>query len=240
MPHPAPLRLSVVYDNKAYDEKLKADWGFACLVEGLEKTILFDCGADGRILLANMEKLGIPPARLDVVVLSHKHRDHFGGLGALLSTHSKIEVWLPHAFGPLYRIRLRAKGAQVIDVEASRKICEDAYTTGVIEGWMNEQSLVLETERGLVLVTGCAHPGIIRIIDRVRDQFKKDLFLALGGFHLGRHQPEEIREIIRKFRFENIRQVGPAHCSGDEARALFREAYREDFLDIGVGKTIDL
>jgi len=234
------LRLSVVYDNHPDDKKLKADWGFSCFVEGPEKSILFDTGADGQTLLSNLEKMGIPPARVDVVVLSHIHRDHTGGLKALLSLNPEIEVWLPHFFPMDFKDSIKAGGASVVEVDASRKICEGAHTSGVIEGWIKEQSLVLDTESGLVLMTGCAHPRIVHIIDRVRDIFKKDIFMALGGLHLAGFEKAEIREIIRKFRSAGIRKVGPAHCSGDEARKLFQEEYQADFITIGVGAKIEI
>jgi len=233
------LRLSIVYDNHPYDKRLKTDWGFSCFVEGLEKSILFDTGADGQILLANLEKLGIQPAGIDLVVLSHAHRDHTGGLEDLLSLNPKIEVWLPHFFTSDYKNMIWAKGARVVEVETSRKICEGAHTSGAIEGWIKEQSLVLDTEKGLVLMTGCAHPRIVHIIDRVIEIFKKDIFMALGGIHLAGFEKKEIREIIRKFRDSGIKKVGLAHCSGDEARTLFQEEYEDHFIDIGVGKKVE-
>jgi 7,8-dihydropterin-6-yl-methyl-4-(beta-D-ribofuranosyl)aminobenzene 5'-phosphate synthase len=232
--------MSVVYDNNPYDRGLKTDWGYSCFVEGLEKSILFDTGAEGQILLANLEKLGIQPASIDVVVLSHAHRDHTGGLKGLLFLNPKIEVWLPHFFALDFKDSIKARGAGVVEVEASGKICEGAQTSGVIEGWIKEQSLVLDTERGLVLMTGCAHPRIVRIIDRVRDVFKKNIFMALGGFHLAGFEKAEIREIIRKFRSSEIQKVGLAHCSGDEARTLFQEEYQDDFIKVGVGTKIEI
>jgi 7,8-dihydropterin-6-yl-methyl-4-(beta-D-ribofuranosyl)aminobenzene 5'-phosphate synthase len=232
------IQLTVVYDNNPCDQKLKTDWGFSCFVEGLEKSVLFDTGANGQILLSNMEKLGIRPEDIDVAVLSHAHRDHTGGLEDLLTRNSKIEVWLPDFFSSDFKSQARKKGAKVVEVTASRRICEGASTSGVIEGWIKEQSLVLDTRKGLVLVTGCAHPRIVHIIARVKELFQKDIFMALGGFHLAGFDEKYIKEIILSFRESGIRKVGPAHCSGDEARRLFGEEYRDDFIKIGVGKKI--
>jgi 7,8-dihydropterin-6-yl-methyl-4-(beta-D-ribofuranosyl)aminobenzene 5'-phosphate synthase len=240
MGNKSSVQMFVVYDNNPYDEKLKTDWGFACFVEGLEKSVLFDTGANGQILLSNMEKSGIRPEKVDVVVLSHAHQDHTGGLDELLTRNSKIEVWLPHFFTPDFKDGIKKKGAKVVEVETSRKICEGAYTSGVIEGWIKEQSLVLDTEKGLIVMTGCAHPRITNIMARVKELFKKDIFLAMGGFHLAGFNKEEINEIIDKFRDLGVQKVGPGHCSGDEARALFHEEYKDDFLGIGVGKEIKI
>jgi 7,8-dihydropterin-6-yl-methyl-4-(beta-D-ribofuranosyl)aminobenzene 5'-phosphate synthase len=230
--------MSVVYDNNPADQRLEADWGFSCFVEGPGKSILFDTGANGQILLSNMEKLGIHPEKVDVVVLSHAHRDHTGGLEDLLARNSKIEVWLPHFFTPDFKDGVRKKGAKIIEVEASGEICEGAYTSGVIEGWIKEQSLVLDTKKGLILMTGCAHPRITNILARVKELFKKDIFLAMGGFHLAGFDKAEIEGIIGRFRDLGVQKVGPCHCSGDETRALFYEEYKDDFIKIGVGKEI--
>jgi 7,8-dihydropterin-6-yl-methyl-4-(beta-D-ribofuranosyl)aminobenzene 5'-phosphate synthase len=240
MNHQPDLRCIVVYDNNPCDRKLKTDWGFSCLVEGMEKSILFDTGADGRILLSNMEKLGIRPEDINAVVLSHAHRDHTGGLEDLLARNSKIEVWLPDFFSSDFKGQAREKGAEVVEVTASRRICEGASTSGVIEGWIKEQSLVLDTRKGLVLVTGCAHPRIAHIVARVQEIFQKDIFMALGGFHLAGLDEKYIKEIILSFRESGIRKVGPAHCSGDEARRLFGEEYRDEFIEIGAGKRIQI
>lgn len=234
------FQLSVVYDNNPFDMKCQPDWGFACLVEGLEKSLLFDTGADGRILLSNMQKLGIQARDINVVFLSHAHKDHTGGLESLLSRNPALEVWLPQFFASDFKEGIAKRGARIVEVETSQKICEGALTSGVIEGWIKEQSLVLDTEEGLVLVTGCAHPRITHIIERVKELFKKEIFLALGGFHLAGFTRSEIKKIIEKFRDSGVRRAGPCHCSGDEARMLFAEEYKDDFVNIGVGKKIKI
>ena len=240
MSHQPNIQITVVYDNNPCERELKTDWGFSCFAEGLEKSVLFDTGANGQILLSNMAKLGIRPEDIDVVILSHDHRDHTGGLEHLLVLNPKLEVWLPYFFSSEFKDRTRKRGAQVVEVTTSQKICQGASTSGVIEGWIKEQSLVLDTEKGLILVTGCAHPRIANIIARVREIFQKDIFMALGGFHLAGFDEKYIKEIIRSFRDSGIRKVGPAHCSGDEARKLFREEYHDDFIEIGAGKKIPI
>jgi 7,8-dihydropterin-6-yl-methyl-4-(beta-D-ribofuranosyl)aminobenzene 5'-phosphate synthase len=171
---------------------------------------------------------------------SHDHRDHAGGLEDLLVLNPKIEVWLPQFFASDFKDRVRKKGAKVVEVKASQKICEGACTSGVIEGWIKEQSLVLDTENGLILLTGCAHPRITQIILRVKEIFKKDISMALGGFHLAGFEDKAIKEIIHKLQDSGIKKVGPSHCSGDEARNLFYKEYNDNFLDIGVGKKIKI
>jgi len=71
------MKITVIYGNTAFREDLQADWGFAALIEAANTPkILFDTGANGRILLSNMKKLGIAPALIDEVFISHAHFDH--------------------------------------------------------------------------------------------------------------------------------------------------------------------
>ncbi|MEW6374509.1 MAG: MBL fold metallo-hydrolase [Thermodesulfobacteriota bacterium] len=105
-----PLTITVVYDNNPFNPNLRAEWGFSCFIEGLEKSILFDTGAKGQILLVNMEKLGIKPEEIDVIILSHTHRDHTGGLEVLISKKPAIEVWIPGFFPSDFKEDLRKKG----------------------------------------------------------------------------------------------------------------------------------
>lgn len=230
--------MTIVYDNNTLGENFQADWGFSCFIQGLERNILFDTGTEGRILLSNMEKLGIHPEAVELVILSHEHYDHTGGLDALLSKNSKIEVWLPDFFSSNLKNSVKNRGAAVKQVTVFQKICPGAYTTGIVTGWIKEQSLILETEKGLVIITGCAHPRIVRIIDTVKELMKKKIYMVFGGFHLGAYNDKEIREIIGYFRDAGVEKAGPCHCTGDEARRLFAKEYKDDYIEIGVGKEI--
>ena len=62
--------------------------------------------------------------------------------------------------------------------------------------------------------------------------------MVFGGFHLAPLNESEIREIIDYFRASGVKKVGPCHCSGDEARRLFAEEYKDDYIKIGAGKEI--
>ena len=74
------MKVTIIYDNTAFRKDLQSDWGFSALVEGEDiPKILFDTGANGDILLSNMEKLNINPALIDEVFISHAHADHTGG-----------------------------------------------------------------------------------------------------------------------------------------------------------------
>ena len=78
------ITVTIVYDNYPGPQGLTADWGFACVIQGLEKTILFDTGANDKIFLDNFRRLNFDPQQIDLVVISHPHSDHTNGLESFL------------------------------------------------------------------------------------------------------------------------------------------------------------
>jgi len=234
------LSIIVSYDNNPYKERLTTAWGFSCVIKGTEKTILFDTGGDGTILLANMEELGISPKEIDLVVLSHIHGDHVGGLPGFLEKNPEVVGYLPKSFPKAFKDKVKEYGGKIVEVQESLKICQEVYSTGELGTWIKEQSLIIYTKKGLIVITGCAHPGIVKIVDKAKDLVKGDVLLVMGGFHLGGENKGEIENIISSFRKLGVSYVGPCHCSGDAARQLFKGEYGENFINIGVGRVVTM
>ena len=234
------VKLTIIYDNNTAKKTLRADWGFSCLIQGFDKSILFDTGTKAEILSHNMAELGIQPRHIDCVFLSHFHKDHTGGLSALLELNPEIEVWLPEFFPEDFKERILAGGASCVEVAGYQKICDGAFTTGVIEGWIKEQSIVLETICGLIVVTGCAHPRLTNILNKIQDLFGNNVYAVLGGFHLAGFSESEIEEVIKKLKTSGVQKIGPCHCTGENARRLFSDSYKEDFIEVGVGRKVFL
>lgn len=237
---PDSLRIYVVFNNVPYRAGLETSWGFSCLIEERGKSILFDTGGNGNILLSNMQRLGLDARAIDSVVLSHVHGDHIGGLGAILARNPEVTVYMPQSFPASFRQEIVQQGATVETVSEARRLFDNVYSTGEMGRTIKEQALVVDTPRGLVVITGCAHPNVADMAERAKTYLGKNIYLLMGGFHLGGKSDAEIRTIIKRLKSLGVRKVAPSHCTGDRAIQLFREEWKDDFLEGGLGAVIEI
>lgn len=233
------ISMTIIYDNYIFKEGTRSDWGFACFIEGTEKTILFDTGYQAQILLQNIDSLRIDLDSLDLIFISHNHGDHTGGLDSILGRKSGVPVYFGESFPSSFSENISNKGSTPIRVNEPIKICEFVYSTGELQGSVNEQSLIIDTEKGMVIITGCSHPGIINILKRAQDILDKNIYLVFGGFHLLNHSDAQINQIIQEFKELGVEKCGATHCTGERAISLFKEAYGDNYVSMGVGQVIE-
>jgi 7,8-dihydropterin-6-yl-methyl-4-(beta-D-ribofuranosyl)aminobenzene 5'-phosphate synthase len=231
--------ITVVYDNYQVSPGLITGWGFGCVIQTPTRSILFDTGGGSSALLSNMEKLNINPQGIETVVISHIHGDHLGGLGGFLERNGDVKVYVPASFPNSIKEGIQSFGAECPRVGKAMSIVRNAFSTGEMGAWIKEQSLVLDTSEGVIVMTGCAHPGIVNIIRKTKEILPdREISLVMGGFHLGGASDSKLRSIIREFRDLGVQRAGPCHCSGDRCRELFRREYKEDYVEVGVGRRI--
>jgi len=229
------VRITIVYDNIRHDERLTTDWGFGAYIEYGEHVVVFDTGTDAPILMNNMALLGIDIDSIDTIVLSHHHRDHTGGLlGLLRETGITPTVYMPASFSAAIRDPVAALTA-VINVTDPIEIVPGVYTTGEMGSDIIEQALVVRTSQGNVVIAGCSHPGIAAMVRRAQEVAGESIALVVGGFHLLNTAPDEIESVISELRDLGVKQVGPSHCTGEQAIAMFAQVYGEDYVRAGVG-----
>ena len=231
--------IAVVYDNYSFKPGLTTGWGFGCVIRAPTRSVLFDTGGDSSILLSNMKMLNISPQDIEVVVISHIHGDHLGGLGGFLEINPHVTVYVPASFPDSIKREIQLFGAECRGVETAMPILQNVFTTGEMGTWIKEQSLILDNQNGIIVITGCAHPGIVKIIKKTKEiRPNRQIHLVMGGFHLGGVSDSNLRSIIREFRNLGVEKVGPCHCSGDRCRELFAKEYGGDYIDMGVGKVM--
>lgn len=234
----ADVTATILYDNYVVDKNTKADWGFSCLIEGAEKTILFDTGTKPEILWQNIDELGVDVKSIDCIVLSHNHGDHTGGLFSILEKNSDVTVYLLSSFDYSFRKKITGTGAEIVVVNEPIEICKDVFSTGKMGSNIKEQSLILNTIKGELIITGCSHQGIIKILEKSKEMNDKDIYLVFGGFHLMDYSSAQVEEIAESSKEIGVEYCGATHCTGRDAIKVFKDAYGKKYVKMGTGKVV--
>ncbi|MFH1847224.1 MAG: MBL fold metallo-hydrolase [Candidatus Omnitrophota bacterium] len=236
------MYVKILFDTRA-KKGLLSGWGFSCFVTG---GVLFDTGKDAVSLLENMERMMVSISDLKSVVISHEHWDHTGGLWDLLKKHKGLKVYARASFSDTFKRCVKESGGELIIVRKTTEIAKNIFLGGAMKGShrgknVYEQALVVRGEKGMSIITGCAHPGIVEMIKNIKKRFKKnDLYMAFGGFHLEDKKRDELERIVRDIKNEGVEKIGPAHCSGEKARRVFKGKFGKNFVEIKGGCVIHL
>jgi len=233
-----PVIVKVIYDNYIKVDGLQSDWGYSIMVEGLDKTILFDTGTKPEIFEANFKKMGLDANKVDILVLSHEHGDHTGGIPAFVKMKTGIPVLIPYSFSPQFKKQMTGYGLEPLLVREPAKICDNFFTSGEFNFQIAEHTLVLNTSKGLVVMTGCSHPGIVDMLKQIKTDFNKNIYMVFGGFHLLQKSEKEMGSIISEMKALGVVKCGATHCTGETQIKMIREAFGENYFELGVGNII--
>jgi 7,8-dihydropterin-6-yl-methyl-4-(beta-D-ribofuranosyl)aminobenzene 5'-phosphate synthase len=195
------MKITIVYDNEVRSGNLKGGWGFSSVIEIPNMPpILFDTGANGPILLHNMKELDIDAKGIGIIVISHAHGDHTGGLWGILEVNKEADIYVPASFlGTI-------PGRKINIVTGPIEISEEAFSTGELKGI--EQSLAVKTDKGILVITGCSHPGVGEIMDAAA-KFGK-VYGIIGGFH----------GFSDFSRLTGLSLISPCHCTQYKSEIL--------------------
>jgi 7,8-dihydropterin-6-yl-methyl-4-(beta-D-ribofuranosyl)aminobenzene 5'-phosphate synthase len=259
-------------------EGLVGEPGVSYLVRADDITILFDVGFNQRgehpsPLLRNMAALGVEAADVDALVISHAHSDHLGGTSHQMHKSFALSSQPVDLKGiPAYVPEpLSNPSAQVTVVDGPRVIAPGVASMGTIPrqlfffGWTPEQSLAVNVEgKGIVLVIGCGHSTLQRILDRAEMLFDEPIYGVVGGLH---YPVTASRELILGLPAQQFLGTGKwpwkpvnradvesaiaclqrrrpqlvalsPHDSCDWSLETFRQAFGEAYKDLLVGREI--
>ena len=233
-----PVTIRIIYDNTIKTDGLTSDWGFSLMIIGLESEVLFDAGAKPEIFESNFRKMNLDASEVGFIVLSHEHGDHTQGISGFAKMKKNIPVVIPESFSGEYKNGLVKSGFEPVLVSGPALICKNLYSSGEFAGPIPEQALVLNTSKGLVVFTGCSHPGIIKMLREIKSSFNKNIYIVMGGFHLLDKSEKEINDIIKEMKDLGIVKCGASHCTGDKQIKMFRDSFGSDFIELGVGNSI--
>ncbi len=253
-----------------------------CTVKEEKKRILFDTGAGSEPLLANMKTAGIDPASVDMIILSHCHYDHTGGLEGIVRAIGKSDLPIvahPGLFrnsfitepfflhigfpGANTAAKIESLGGRwvftadpmmvatgiLFSGEIQRKHAqEDALAIRAFQTHdgriqpdhlVDDVSLYIATGKGLVVITGCAHAGIINILDQGMEATGRSrVYSVIGGFHLTGAADQRIDWTIRQLQDRVTDKVYSGHCTGLKAEGRMLEALQERYKSFHSGKVI--
>jgi len=224
--------IKIVFDNATKGSL----WGFSLYIK--ELGLLFDTGSNGRVLLKNLQKEGVDIKDIRYLFISHSHWDHIGGIDSILELNPDITMFVPNSLSKHLIKDLKTLTKEVIVCEGFAKLFDGVYTTGVLGEEMPEQSLVIDTKEP-ILITGCGHFGVDRIVKVAKNELKSDISVLIGGFHLLSKSPKEVQEIANSLKNLGVKKVVPTHCTGEKAFKIFQGIYGEDCLKGGIGKSFN-
>jgi len=259
-------------------QDLKGEPGVSYLIKTDENSILFDTGfnskrSDPSPLLQNMKQLGITTDDFDTIVISHNHPDHVGGTKwqrrkSFSLTAHQVALGSKAVYTP---IPMTYPGLSPICAENPTIIAKGVATIGTIPnqdfflGQILEQALAVNVEkRGIILIIGCGHQTLSKLLKRTAVLFDEPLYGVVGGLHYpvtdsrdkimgikiqkyagtGKvpWRPITIDEVqgnIAGLKKRNPKIVGlSAHDSCDASIAAFRDAFSNDYKEVKVGQKI--
>jgi len=191
------MNFKIIYDNEA-ESGFQSGWGFSCLVEIKDEKILFDTGWYVKVLIENLGRFGNRPDDIDIVFISHPHWDHIGGLTYLDGVD--VELYVPESLSKNLKGELR-NYYSLREIGGTERIRKRIWTTGELGNETKEQSLIIETGEGVVVVAGCSHPGVGKILSSA------SRFGDLYGFVGGMHSFDDYETL------NDLSLIVPSHCT---------------------------
>ena len=236
------MQIKVIAAGSTKWERFIRRWGLSFLIG---EDVLFDTFGDPGVFLNNMQKLNIDAAKIKHIVLSHDDWDHISGLWCLIPNRKDITVYICPGFKREIKYKVASFGVRLIEVGEVTLIKDSIYSSGQLYGESEgrkiyEQSVVIKTDEGLAVICGCAHPGVVKIVQYVKASFQANVHLLIGGFHLKDNTAEANRSIIEEIRQLGVCKIAPLHCTGKHATEIMREVFGRDFIRAKEGGIIEL
>ena len=226
-------------------EEMECDFehGLALYIEIQQYKLLFDTGATGRFV-GNAAKLGIDLNEIDKVIISHGHYDHAGGLLKFceINNHAQIYMQKNATEECYYKDTYIGIDNRILNL-LQLKLVDGSYK--IDDDFSHEQSLVICTKKGNALISGCAHCGIINILEAYKKKFANEPMVVISGFHMfknGGYTKEEIANIesIAKKLNKMYTIFYTGHCTGDKAYEIMHKIMKDKLKAIHTGKIVEI
>lgn len=272
--------ITTLVENTSLLKEFKCKHGLSLHIKTNKHNILFDLGSNG-LFIENAIKLNIDISDVDILVISHGHKDHGGALKLFLQHNSKAKIYInKDAFNKYYTSVLGALkfyvglddrlqfNERIIFTEDIFQIDEDIclfsnvpkkYETSNLndslfikidgkyykDDFTHEQSLLIRENDKYILIAGCAHKGIVNIIDKAEEIMDSNLSTVIGGFHLFNpvNKKSESLEFISNIA-KNLNNKNTifytCHCTGNKAFNILKENLKDKIMYLSTGQVIEL
>jgi len=250
------MKIYVLVEDTKKDKKFESEHGLSIYFKNDKKKFLFDLG-QSNIFLKNAAKLNLNLNKIDYLIFSHGHYDHTGGFKFLKLFEGTRVIAHPHCFYPKY------KGNKYIGFpkdtnniicelkEKPTKITKNVYFLGQIPGerdqlgeyikdnirhkdfLLDDSALAITDKNRLIIVSGCAHSGIVNIVKYAKGLFKAKEIIVIGGFHMLKYPDEKINKVIEKLKKLNVTEIFPGHCTGENAIRKLLASFKGERLHSG-------
>jgi 7,8-dihydropterin-6-yl-methyl-4-(beta-D-ribofuranosyl)aminobenzene 5'-phosphate synthase len=234
------VKVTTLLDNDVWKRGLASSWGLSLYVEVNSEeerhTILMDTSGSFDALFKNVAKLEVNFSDVEAVFISHWHLDHSGSLShvlPLLRQQTPVYVPCENTFGIK---KIRAAGGTPIVCSGPLYLMEGVMSTGEIGGGVSEHSLVIDIrDKGLVVLSGCAHPGIVNIVKCAQQVSGiPKVYAVIGGFHIS--SKSEVTYVAEFLRDLGVKLVSPCHCTGVDAKNTVADILKGNYVKNGSGK----
>jgi len=274
------LKIITLVENNSTSSELQSEHGLSLYIETASHKILFDLGASS-LFAENAEKLGVNLKNVDIVIISHGHYDHGGGLNKFLSINSISKIYINiNAFGDYYSLRPTGDigyigldktikdNERIIFTENYYKIdkCLELFSDVrerilfstvnkvlkkkidekyIDDDFIHEQNLIITENGKTVLFAGCAHNGIINIINKSIVLKGKMSEVVIGGFHLTsprfkKNEDVNLIEAIGETLIKYNTMYYTCHCTGEIPYKQLKEKLCNKIEYISIGSIINI
>ncbi|MCM8760558.1 MAG: MBL fold metallo-hydrolase [Candidatus Omnitrophica bacterium] len=236
------MKITLLAEGSTKWQRLVRHWGMSFLID---TDVLFDTFGKPCYIVKQLKRLKSDIQKIQHIIISHDDWDHLTGLWKVLELNKDAAVYVCPRFKADIKEKIGLFGARLAEVDGVTNIRDNIYASGELAGKRRdsdipEQYLAVKTEEGVVVITGCAHPGIIDIVEHAKRTFGSEVRLLMGGFHLKDNSYDLNKAIVAKVKELGVRRVMPLHCTGAIARKIFREKYGDDCIILREGQIITI
>jgi len=250
------MKVHILVEDTRNSPEFEAEHGLSIYFEKDGKKFLFDLGQSDKYL-KNAKKLNLNLKNVDFLAFSHGHYDHTGGLpyfhGGKVKALAHSYCLFPKFDGKRYIGFPKEIGNNLIELkDKPTKMSKNVYFLGQVPGkrhsalgeyikegvrhkdfLLDDTGIAIANGDNLIVLSGCAHSGIVNIVKQARSLFKQNKIVIIGGFHMLTHSEDETNRIIEELKKINVVKVYPGHCTGKKAIKKLLEAFEGERLFSG-------